>query len=198
MIKRPDEKEMERSESKYTNQAGAADEASPDKGKVTFRRPTLEDGSAIWNLVDHCKPLDLNSCYAYLLVCRDFSETSVVAEDDGEVVGFISAYIPPPAPDVVFVWQVAVHSSQRGRKLAGRMLQEIMRCPACKHVRYLETTVTPSNKASMALFHSFARDADSNLDETEGFPARLFGGAGAHEDERLLRIGPIETVAVPN
>lgn len=164
---------------------------NPSAGDLTFRKPTVQDGASIWRLVDHCKPLDLNSCYAYLLVCRDFSETSVVAEADGKIVGFISAYLPPQTPEVVFVWQVAVHSSQRGRKLAGRMLHEIVRRPSCAHVRYLETTVTPSNEASRALFKSFARDAGTKLLETEGFCTHLFGDCEVHEEERLLRIGPI-------
>lgn len=157
---------------------------------LVFREPTVRDGAAVWRLVDECKPLDLNSCYAYLLLCRDFSRTSVVAEDGGRVVGFISAYRPPHAGDVVFVWQVAVHASQRGRRLAARMLHEIVSREACKGVRFLETTVTPSNEPSRALFRSFARDLSAELVEEQGFTADMFGDSGSHEEERLLRIGP--------
>jgi len=161
-----------------------------DNGEVRIRGPRAEDGRAIWELVDQCRPLDLNSCYAYCLIARDFSETSVVAEEDGKVVGFISAYRQPRDPEKIFIWQVAVHSSQRGKGLARSMLLKLLERESCGGLRFLETTVTPSNKPSRALFSSIAREMGCRLVETEGFPADIFPGDQSHEEERLLRIGP--------
>lgn len=161
-----------------------------DSGEVLIRAPRVEDGRAIWELVDQCRPLDLNSCYAYCLIGRDFSGTSVVAEEDGKVVGFISAYRRPADPENIFIWQVAIHSSQRGKGLARSMLLKLLEREACGGVRFLETTVTPSNKPSRALFSSLAREMECRLIETEGFPADIFPGDQSHEEERLLRIGP--------
>ena len=163
------------------------------RAAILFREPTVKDGGAIWRLVDECKPLDLNSCYVYLLIGRDFSKTSVVAEADGGIVGFVSAYRPPMDLKKIFVWQVAVHSSQRGKGLGRLMLREILRRKACEDVRFLETTVTPSNKPSRALFGSFAREMGSRISETEGFPSEAFPKDHCHEEERLLRIGPFHT-----
>ena len=39
-----------------------------------LRVPTAEDGSAIWELVRSCKPLDENSMYCNLLQCDHFAE----------------------------------------------------------------------------------------------------------------------------
>ena len=157
---------------------------------IRFREPSAEDGGAIWELVDKCRPLDLNSCYSYLLIGRHFSGTSVVAEADGRIVGFVSAYRPPDNPGKIFVWQVAVHHSQRGRGLGRLMLTEILGRKACEEVRFLETTVTPSNRASRAMFASLAREMDTQINEMEGFPAEAFPKEQRHEEERLLRIGP--------
>src|SRR5437879_5926964 len=44
--------------------------------------PTVEDGAAIWRIARDSQTLDLNSSYSYLLWCRDFARTSVVARDD--------------------------------------------------------------------------------------------------------------------
>src|SRR5690606_8989288 len=80
-----------------------ADTAAPDAGTnqarpntdVSLRKPDGEDGSKLHALVKRCKPLDENSLYCNLLQCTHFADTCVAAELDGELVGFISAYIPP-------------------------------------------------------------------------------------------------------
>ncbi len=137
--------------------------------------------------------LDVNSVYAYLLVGEHYSQTSVIAEVGDELAGFISAYCPPSKPDTVFVWQVGVADAGRGKGIATRMLFEILKRPACAHVRYLDTTVGPSNEPSKALFRRFAEKLDTEVEETELFGAELFGGDdGDHEPEILFRIGPFD------
>ncbi len=114
----------------------------------------------------------------------------MVATAGDRQVGFISGYRPPTRPDVLFVWQVAVAEAARGRGIAGRMLDDLIARPACSGVTAMETTVTPSNGASRAMFASFARRQGAGIDETAGFTGDLFP-TDAHEDERLLRIGPL-------
>lgn len=142
--------------------------------------------------------LDVNSVYAYLLVGEHYSQTSVVAEVGDQLAGFISAYCPPSKPETVFVWQVGVAEAGRGKGLATRMLYEILNRPACEDVRYLDTTVGPSNEASMALFRGFARKLDTLCEEEELFGSELFGSDDGepHEPEILFRIGPFDTAAI--
>ena len=47
----------------------------------------MADGHALWQMAVDSATLDVNSPYAYLLWCRDFASTSVVAEFDGEPGG---------------------------------------------------------------------------------------------------------------
>src|SRR3546814_5243060 len=105
-------------------------------------------------LVARCHPLDTNSVYCNLLQCSDFADTAIAAENaQGELVGFISGYRPPARPDTLFVWQVAVDSSMRGQGLALRMLLALTARVAREHdVRFMETTISPDNAASQALF----------------------------------------------
>ena len=160
---------------------------------IVLRSPEKADGLEVYRLVDRCKPLDLNSCYAYLLLCTHFSDTCVLAEMDGGAVGFVSAYVPPERPDTVFVWQVAVDAKARGQGLAGRMLDELLARETCRGVTWLETTISPSNIPSQRLFRSWAerRGADCRDDETL-FDEAAFGAEG-HEAEVLFRIGPLKT-----
>lgn len=156
---------------------------------VVLGAPRVRDGAAIHRLVDACKPLDLNSTYAYLLLCEDFAETCVHAERAGRTVGFISAYRPPQRGEVVFVWQVAVAEEMRGQGLARAMLRELLARPALHGCRYLETTVSPSNEPSRRLFHGLAREFRAPVAERVLFAAQDFGHE-PHECETLIRIGP--------
>lgn len=167
----------------------AADEAAKqDNGAIRFRHPTAEDGHAVWSLVGESPPLERNSCYAYLLLCRDFAATSLVAERDGALVGFVIGYRRPARPDTLFVWQVGVAESARGCGLGREMLLELLAPNAADGVGRLEASVAPSNEASRRLFASLARDVGAPCREETLFAPDLF--PGGHEEEVLFRIGP--------
>lgn len=155
-----------------------------------LRRPTPADAAGITRLIEACRPLDVNSTYAYLLLCHHFGDTCVVAEGDAGIVGFLSAYLPPGRGDTLFVWQVAVAESARGRGLASALVEETLGRESCSAVRFLEATVSPSNRASQALFQALARRLDTECRVSELFPQSLFGGGASHESEELFRIGP--------
>lgn len=155
-----------------------------------LREPRLEDGKAVHELIGRCPPLDLNSSYNYFLLCSHFSETCAVAERNGEIVAFMSAYRIPKAPESLFVWQVAVDASLRGLGMAGQLLEAILARPAATGVRYIETTVSPSNVASKRVFERFAQKRDLGWQE-ETFLTEAHFGSEAHESEMLFRLGPL-------
>ncbi len=148
---------------------------------------------AVFRLVGRCPPLDSNSSYCNLLQCGHFAHTSVAAEIDGKLVGFISGYLVPERPDALFIWQVAVDEQARGVGLASRMLQHILARPGCERVRYLETTITEDNQASWALFKRLAKQLSADfvssawLDKDAHFD-------GQHQSEALVRVGPFNNI----
>lgn len=156
-----------------------------------FGRPELADGTAIHALIGRSPPLDLNSSYSYFLLCAHHADTCVVARHGERLAGFISAYRLPHDAQTLFIWQVAVDSTMRGRGLAGRMLASLLARPACAGVQYIETTVAPGNLASRALFTRFAQHHRANVHESLFLGQEQFG-AEAHETEMLLRIGPLQ------
>lgn len=158
-----------------------------------FRNPVPADGTAIHALVAQCPPLDLNSLYAYVLLSEHFARTSVVVFQNGVLVGYVSGYVPPERPDVLFVWQVAVHQKGRGHGLGTRMIRHILASPHISGVRYIETTVSPSNQASRRMFQAVARHLDTAMREMPLFERHHFGDQG-HESEPLLRIGPFQAL----
>ncbi|WP_339228719.1 diaminobutyrate acetyltransferase [Oceanobacillus sp. FSL K6-2867] len=156
-----------------------------------FRKPDKDDGSVVWQLIKNTKVLDLNSSYSYLMWCDIFSETSIVAERDGDIVGFISGFLHPNTMDKLFIWQVAVNESERGKGLATKMLYQLLNRTACETVQYIEATVSPSNKASQSLFKGLAKKLETKCNISEYFSSEDFPAEG-HEDELLFMIGPIK------
>jgi L-2,4-diaminobutyric acid acetyltransferase len=155
-----------------------------------MRTPSPRDAAAVWRLVRDSDVLDLNSPYAYLLLCSDFAQTSIVAEAAGHLLGFVGAYRRPPRPESVFVWQIVTAREAQRRGLASHLLETLLAQRACRGVRFLEATVTPSNHPSRAFFEGFARRLGVPFEEEPAFPAELFPGAD-HEDEIRVRIGPL-------
>lgn len=160
---------------------------TPPNGRITLRKPVDADGSDIWELIAGCQPLDHNSMYCNLLQCDHFAETCVLAELDGEVVGWISGYLVPDDPETLFIWQVAVSGRARGQGLAQRMLGDILDRDACAGVGRLKTTITRDNAASWALFRRFAERRGAGLDSTAHFTRdRHFDGR--HATEHMVTI----------
>ena len=105
-------------------------------------------------------------------------------------IGFVTGYRRPTARDTVFLWQVGLRPAAQGRGLGRRLVHAFLAAPGCRDAAYLETTVTPSNEASRALFRAVARDFDTECRVGPCFLASQFP-QGGHEDEELFRIGPL-------
>jgi L-2,4-diaminobutyric acid acetyltransferase len=161
---------------------------SSQTNNLVFRPPIITDAPYMQTLVKASPLLDNNSRYCYLLLCENFADTCAVVEVNGDILAFVTAYIPPDKPDTLFVWQIAVASSLHGRGIAERLIDHVLKRPDLRHIRYVEATVNPSNEASRALFASLAMTYETTLNEACIFPETLF--PGGHEQENLLRVGP--------
>jgi L-2,4-diaminobutyric acid acetyltransferase len=158
------------------------------EGRVSIDAPSIDDGPECWRLAVESASLDVNSRYAYLLWCRDFAATSLVARLGGKVVAFVTGYRRPDEPTTLVVWQVTVAAPARGRGIAGDLLDALYsRVPGIDH---LETTVTPDNAASLRLFAAFAARHGASVHRRELFSSALLGDG--HLPEILQRIGPID------
>ena len=151
--------------------------------------PKDTDGMSVHKLIQSCPPLDTNSAYCNLLQCTHFSDTSVAAVAEDQLVGFISGYILPNRPNTLFIWQVAVSEQARGQGLASSMVQHILQREHCSAVQFIETTITESNAASWALFEGVAKTLNAQLDRSVMFEKQAHFH-GEHDSEMLVRIGP--------
>nr|WP_216819626.1 diaminobutyrate acetyltransferase [Paenalcaligenes hominis] len=163
---------------------------SSDEDPLRFHQPTINDGAAIYELVQACPPLDLNSNYVYLLLSTHFAQTCIVAYDADQLVGFISAYRHPQKKQTLFIWQVAVHATMRGRGVAQKMLDVLLDREGLEDIKFIETTVDPDNSSSRRLFEKLAQRHQAQLTELEFLIAEHFVKP---QVEPLLRIGPLTT-----
>lgn len=162
--------------------------------EISYRRPESTDGAQVNALIERCPPLDINSVYCNLIQCQDFSETSIIAQNEkSEIVGFISGYVPPKRQRTLFIWQVALDSNYRGKGIASEMLSRLFSRDT--ELRYMETTISPSNTSSQKLFKSFfdkhhmALETRTLFESGTHFP-------DSHEDEVLYRAGPAKQLTL--
>lgn len=163
-----------------------------DTNIIRYRKPNKEDGGKVWELIRSAGTLDLNSAYCYIMLCDYFRDTCLIAEQDGKLAGFVSAFRPPGREDTLFVWQIAVASEVRGRGIGKALLDELLARCGDLPVHYVEATISPSNQASRQLFGSLARRFGSAFIVEEGYPVEFFPGGASHEEESLYRIGPLQ------
>jgi L-2,4-diaminobutyric acid acetyltransferase len=156
---------------------------------MNLRAATERDGARVWRLLARTGGLERNTCYAYVLLFSDFGDTCLVAEQDGELLGFVLAYRPPAHRDELFVWQIGVAPEARGHGLGSRMLDTLLAQPGCDGVAYLTATVSPDNEASRRMFAAVARRRGVPFSIDPRFGAALF--AEPHLDEDQVRIGPL-------
>ncbi len=158
----------------------------------TFEVPHKQDGREVYDFIKSCPPLDLNSRYAYFLLCDHFSNTSIICRDienQEQIVGFIGGYRKPMQPETLFVWQIAVSEQCRGHKISHMMLDRLLQVYKPVSIENIEATYTPSNKASYNFFTRYA-DSKNALVKTDDYLSEDdFDGKNTdHEAEKLIRI----------
>ena len=158
-----------------------------EEDNYIIRHPEKKDGLAIYRLVKKTKVLDVNSSYLYNLIGEHFSKTSLVITDKNSVVGFISGYLLPDKPDTLFIWQVGLDESLRGKGMAKKLVTKLIQIHS-DTITTVHTTVSPSNVPSNKLFDSIAKEFNTTI-EHETFLDQSDFEAG-HEEE-ILKIIPI-------
>lgn len=166
---------------------------------LTFDVPSAGDAADVWRLIRDCPPLDLNTPYCYMLMCDDFADTTVVVRDEGKIVACITGMRLPRKPEALFIWQVAVAESHRRQGMGHRMMRAILARDCNADMTHIETTVSPSNKPSRAMFRTFAEKLGVPMETIGEFGEDLFpaeASEAAHEEETRFRIGPFNQAAI--
>jgi L-2,4-diaminobutyric acid acetyltransferase len=158
---------------------------------VEVRAPEIRDGPEIWRLVQETERLDKNSLYYYLLWCRDFSATSLVAHSGRRLVGFITGYIKQDDPTTLVAWQIATAEDIPIPGLGGQLLTGFSELAIRHGATFVEGTVNPDNRAMIMGYRRLADRYGTNVVRNTQFGSELFNDG--HDREVLYRIGPLRT-----
>jgi ribosomal protein S18 acetylase RimI-like enzyme len=97
-----------------------------------------------------------------------FRETSFVAEEDGELVGFLAGFLSQTYPDEAYIHFVGVQPDRRGAGLA-RELYERFFAVAREHGRSLVRCVTaPANEGSIRFHERLGFEVDRIAEDYDG------------------------------
>lgn len=146
----------------------------------------------MWELARRVRGAECDTAYFYLLWCREFAQTSVVATVDNQVVGFVLGYLRQDVPGTLVVWQVGSDPSCPVFGVRSRMLNEIIDRQVARGCRFVETTVTAREVETIRGVRRLAgqraaRVAKQVLFEADRFP-------DGHAAEMVYIIGPLEAV----
>ena len=155
--------------------------------KITF--PTKKNGSAVARLIERCPPLDLNSTYHYLIQSHYFNRTCSVAFEGEKVVAFVSGFIKPVNENCLFIWQVAIDESYRGKSLGIELIEFLL--DQNKDVNIIETTITKNNIASRRMFQKIVKKYETTMSEETLFDKKE-DFSSEHDSEMLITIGPFK------
>lgn len=158
----------------------------PALAGIRLDRPQPDDGEPMWRLARSSPHIDANTLYFYLLWCRDFAASSIVARDGAYVCAYTAGFVRPARPDTLFIWQTAVAPAWQSAGLARQMLDRL----AADTYRYIECSITADNPASDRYIRAFAHSRNAAVHCEPFLGAEHFGGS-AHDPETLYRVGPL-------
>ena len=109
-----------------------------------------------------------------------------VNKEEG-IVGVVTAYTLPEDVNTLFIWQIAVHPDARGQGLASKLLMHLINMSS--NVKVIQTTISPSNTASLSSFKKLAQSLNATFHVEEFLKTNACGQG--HEAEDLI------TIAIP-
>lgn len=121
------------------------------KNNFKFRHPDENDAPLIQELARKCPPLDVHTAYTYWVICKFFSESCIIAEDDGVPFAYITAI---ETDDTVFIWQICISEKYRGMKISALLIDFVVKYAEAKN-KLVSVSIDRKNTASNSAFLSY-------------------------------------------
>lgn len=123
--------------------------------EITLRRVTADDADLLYALVKNCPPLDVHTPYTYWFICRYFYHCSFILEVNDVPVGYVMAV---RTDSCVFLWQIGLLPSVRGKGYAQIMIDRVMKC-AAKLGLSVQLSISADNYASNSAFRKYCQSS---------------------------------------
>lgn len=87
------------------------------------------------------------------LFFKHFKNTSYIAEETGNILGFLVGFISQTQTEQAYIHFVGIHPDHRGSKIASRLYQEFFTAVRGKGCNTVQLVTSPQNRNSIA-FHT--------------------------------------------
>ena len=104
------------------------------------------------------------------LFLEHFHDTSLVAEDRGELVGFLVGFLSPSRPDEGYIHFVGVHPAHRKKGLARELYERFFTLCGREGRTLVRSCTSPVNRGSIAFHQRLGFESEPGDDEDGGFP----------------------------
>jgi predicted GNAT superfamily acetyltransferase len=94
------------------------------------------------------------------LFFEHFRETSFVAEEDGELVGFLNGFLSQSFPDEAYIHFVGVRPDRRGSGLARELYERFFAVARANGRSLVRCVTAPVNEGSLAFHHALGFDVE--------------------------------------
>lgn len=152
-----------------------------------LRRPTARDESRLSRIERDVARSGAGAGIGGMACTGALRDTSVLAEVDGEIAGFVSAYLLPYDAETLFVWRVEAPGADRIPGLGSLMIGHLMRQDICRHVTRVQTVLTQDDAPGWALFRRFSRWQGTTM-RIQPFITQALEPMKRHEAESLITI----------
>ena len=143
-------------------------------------RPTeATDGLAVYKLAKSSVELESTPCSSFYSLCGDFSHTSIVAEINGRIIGFVGGYRPPERENTLVVKTVVVDQEVRKMGLASEMLSDLVSRLSTVGVVTLEAIAKSSSEVAAALFNGYAEKHSVEVSKVDYLTSEQLDGGDA-------------------
>jgi ribosomal protein S18 acetylase RimI-like enzyme len=134
-----------------------------------MRRATAADYDAIANVASDWWGRDVLVGLPRLFLDH-FHATSLIAEDNGTMTGFLVGFVSPSTPGEAYIHYVAVHPACRGSGIARHLYDEFAARAEQEGCRLVHAITSPGNAASIAFHRRMGFDVRG--------PVRDYNGPG--------------------
>ena len=134
---------------------------------ITIRNIKISDLKHLRKLIKDCHPLGFHTLYTYWVLAYHFKELTFVAEENGNLVGYISGLESKRFKNTWFIWQIGVIPSFRGSGLSQKLLKHFFEKAKENYIRYIQVTIDPNNLASLKCFKRFVRKSNFQMNKID-------------------------------
>ncbi len=159
------------------------------RGQRADIRPIREEEFVdLQGFVAGCPPLEPYAEHMYRILLRHFGSCSIIAEDEGRILGFVMGFTSHRFEGTYFLWQIGVAPDLQGSGLGVRLLADLEGRLGEAGIRRVEVTIDPMNDPSRKLFE---RAGYVNVSDRVGEPVevnRQIAAAGFYRPSRHFMV----------